>query len=263
MKDVYAVTLTSMHQDMGRLDRIALNLANVTTPGYKREVVAGVPFATALETAAAQAPVAPPAPDASVPVSAAGTLRVLTDARAGTVRVTGQPLDVALVGDGFLEVATEGGLAYTRQGDLHVDGRGRLVTAAGHPVMGMNGEIVLTTRTPAIDAAGRITEPDATTGPSAAAPGMPVAQLKVVAFEAPARLERLGGGLVAAGPGLTVLGPERVQVRQGALENANVDSMHEMLELVQTMRHFESMQKVILGYDELVGTAVRKLGDLT
>lgn len=260
MKDVYAVSLASMHQDMGRLDRVALNLANVGTPGYKREVVAAVPFAAALETAAAQG--RPASPDAAPTPAAAGALRVLTDARPGTIRVTGAPLDVALASEGFLEVATEHGPAYTRQGDLRLDARGRLVTAAGHPVMGMNGEIHLVTRTPVIDAAGRITEPDATTGPSATAPGTPVAQLKVVAFEDPASLARLGRGLVAAGAAPTVLGPDRVQIRQGALENANVESVHEMLELVQTMRHFESMQKVILGYDELVGMAIRKLGDL-
>ena len=50
-----------------------------------------------------------------------------------------------------------------------MDARGRLVTAQGHPVMGRNGEILLTTRTPVIDAAGIVTEPDATPGPSAAA----------------------------------------------------------------------------------------------
>ncbi|NOJ99668.1 flagellar hook-basal body protein, partial [Corallococcus coralloides] len=54
-----------------------------------------------------------------------------------------------------------------------------------------------------------------------------------------------------------------VQVRQGYLENSNVSSMQEMVHLVQTMRHFESMQKVALGYDEMTGQAIRKLGELS
>jgi flagellar basal-body rod protein FlgF len=53
-----------------------------------------------------------------------------------------------------------------------------------------------------------------------------------------------------------------VQIRQGFLENSNVSSMQEMVQLMQTMRHFESMQKVATGYDEMMGTAIRKLGDL-
>jgi flagellar basal-body rod protein FlgF len=53
----------------------------------------------------------------------------------------------------------------------------------------------------------------------------------------------------------------QVQVRQGFLENANVNSMQEMVQLIQTMRHFESMQKVALGYDDMVGAAIRRLGD--
>jgi len=52
-------------------------------------------------------------------------------------------------------------------------------------------------------------------------------------------------------------------VRQGFLENANVNSMQEMVDLMQTMRHFESMQKVALGHDEMMGAAIRRLGENT
>lgn len=192
-----------------------------------------------------------------------GSVQVLTDTRPGSIRVTGQRLDLALAGDGFFEVETEAGPAYTRQGSFRVDARGRLVTAQGHPVMGRNGDIYLTTQTPVIDAAGRITEPDATTGPSAADPGAPIAQLRIVRFENPRVLERLGDGLVAAGPGMAVAQDGEAQIRQGALENANVSSMHEMVQLMETLRHFESMQKVAQGYDEMIGQAIRRLGELS
>jgi flagellar basal-body rod protein FlgF len=49
-------------------------------------------------------------------------------------------------------------------------------------------------------------------------------------------------------------------VRQGALENSNVDHMTEMVQMVQVMRHFETMARVVQGYDEMVGTAINKLG---
>jgi flagellar basal-body rod protein FlgF len=51
-----------------------------------------------------------------------------------------------------------------------------------------------------------------------------------------------------------------VQVRQGALENSNVDHMTEMVQMVQVMRHFETMTHVVQSYDEMVGTAIAKLG---
>jgi len=83
-----------------------------------------------------------------------------------------------------------------------------------------------------------------------------------VRFQDPARLERLGAGLVAAGAGMTLVADGQARVQQGALENANVSSMQEMVQLMETMRHFESIQRVAQGYDEMLGTAIRRLGDL-
>lgn len=241
MQEIFALTLASMQQDMVRLDQVALNLANVATPGYKRQVVAARPFADVLQDAqAAQAPA------------------VLTDARAGTARSTGQPLDLALTGVGYFEVLTEKGPAYTRVGNFSVDPRGRLVTSQGYPVMGKNGDIHLTGRSPTVDSVGNLTE--------AALDGSlqvtPLGQLKVVRFDNPQALQRMGEGLVSPGEGMTVLPDADIQIRQGALENANVNTAREMVDLIQTMRHFESMHRVVQGYDEMIGTAVRKLAEV-
>jgi flagellar basal-body rod protein FlgG len=257
MQHILSIALAAMHQDMQRMDRVAVNLANVSTPGYKREIAEARPFVDVMEGVNAA--------DAGRGISSPSTapLSVMFDSRPGTLKTTGQPFDVALTGDGFFEVSTENGPAYTRQGNFRIDARGRLVTAQGDPVMGKNGDIYLTTQHPVIDEAGNITEPDATTGPSATAPGTPVAQLKVVTFEQPAQMQHLGAGLMAAGTGMTVLSDGDARLRQGALENANVSSMQEMVQMIQTMRHFESMQKAVQGYDEMLGTAIHKLGDLS
>lgn len=254
MQDVLAITLASMHQDMARLDGVAMNLANLSTPGYKRGVAAPQSFSQIVEASAVQM---------GESVANYRDIQMLSDMRPGTVKLTGQTLDVALAGDGFFEVTTPNGPAYTRQGNFRTDSLGRLVTTQGYPVMGKNGEIFLTTQTPVIDAVGNITEPNATTGPSAVDPGTPIAQLKVVKFDSPKTLQRLGEGMVAAGAGMSLVEDANVQIRQGALENGNVNSMQEMMQLIQTMRHFESIQKVTQGYDEVLGTAIRKLGDLS
>ena len=254
MQEIFAVTLASMHQDMARLDGVALNLANVSTPGYKRGVVAIQPFSSVVDAVAGQA---------GTNATAVSGVQVMSDMRPGTVKLTGEPMDVALAGDGFFEVNTPSGPAYTRQGNFRTDAMGRLVTAQGYPVMGKNGEVFLTTQTPVIDAVGNVTEPNATTGPSAVNPRTPIAQIKVVKFDTPKTLQRLGEGLMASGTGMTIMDDANVQIRQGALENGNVSSMQEMMQLIQTMRHFESVQKITQGYDEMIGTAIRKLGDLS
>ena len=86
-------------------------------------------------------------------------------------------------------------------------------------------------------------------------------QLKIVAAKPGTPVQRLGNGLVLLQGELQPLAEADLQVRQGFLENANVNSMHEMVQLMQTMRHFEAMQKVALGHDEMVASAIRRLGD--
>jgi len=259
MDEVFAITLNSMHQDMNRLDRIAMNLANATTPGYKREVVAMRPFLEVMSQAAVQRGEG----GNSTPPLASTGIQVMLDSHPGSLRMTGEPFDMALTGDAFFEINTADGPAYTRQGNFRLDARGRLVTAQGLPVMGKNGEIFLTTQTPRIDASGAITEPNATTGPSAGSPNSPIAHLKLVRFEDTKSLSRLGDGLMTGGLGPSLVPEGNAQVRQGALENANVSSLQEMAQLIQTMRHFESIQRITQGYDEMLGTAIRKLGDLS
>lgn len=239
MIDVLAVSLHGMQQDAMRLERISGNLANAMTPGYKREVVAALShnaaaspgsFATTLQELRAQ-----PASDAG------NDMIVKPDLRPGTLRATHRPLDVALAGPGYFEVATDGGAAYTRQGAFQVDPRGRLVTAAGaHPVIGMGGEIVLSQTDPVVDAAGKIYERRADGSVDSA----PVAQLKVVDLDA-GSIQAQGSGLMGStSTAPAELSQSDLQIRQGYLENANVNSTHEMVQLIQTMRHFESMQKV-------------------
>ncbi|MDM0122182.1 flagellar hook-basal body protein [Variovorax arabinosiphilus] len=258
MSDVLAISLHGMQQEMARVQRISMNMANATTPGYKRDVAYALPlggdFAATVDALQNDG-----ISRRAARFSGAGVdgLVVRSDTRPSTLRTTGQSLDVALSSTGYFEVATDDGPAYTRQGNWSLDARGRLVTAQGHPVMGQGGEIVLTRPNPVIDAAGRVFEANGRDGAEA----VPVAQLKVVQFEGLRALRPLGNGLVHADQPPSQLPDGDVQVRQGFLENSNVNSMHEMVQLIQSMRHFESMQKVALGYDDMLGSAIRKLGD--
>jgi flagellar basal-body rod protein FlgG len=242
MDAVLALTLQGLQLDALRLERLAANLANVQTPGYRRDLVIAGPFAQRI--------------DGALQAATAATVQV--DERAGTLKPTGQPLDVALAGEGFFEVLTPAGAAYTRHGSFHLDARGLLVTHDGHAVMGTAGEIRLTGTAPFIDTQGRIFEH----GPMArdGQPAAPVAQLKAMRFEGEAGLQRVAGGLLAPGATATAVAATPA-MRQGQLENSNADAMHEMVELVRTMRHAESLQRAVIGYDDMLGHAIRKLGE--
>lgn len=263
MTDVLAITLQGMHQDMAQLERISSNLANATTPAYKREVLAARSsasnaFAEAVDTLGAQRGPASATSRSDVIPSAQGLVLVQTDQRPGTFKSTGQKLDVALGHRGYFEVATENGVAYTRQGNWQIDARGRLTTAAGHPVMGTGGEIVLSRPAPYIDKNGQIFESTPTAGPRT-----PVARLKLVDFEDPQQMVRLGDGLLQTEQVPVAVADADTDLRQGFLENSNVNSMQEMVKMIETMRHFEAMQKVALSYDDMLGSAIRKLGELS
>lgn len=275
MQEVHALGLQAMQQDMQRLDRISTNMANALTPGYKREVMSSqplrsniAPFSMLVEQLDAAGLGATGTTSSFLP------LMVQTDVKTGTLKSTGQSLDLALAGSGFFEVSTDTGPAYTRQGSFHVDARGRLVNAQGHAVMGKGGEIYLNGASPVIDSVGNVFDSAAVTGMNGAAGKLgsvplpnglsnsPVAQIKVVQFEDAKSLQRLGDGLFAGSENNSVLKETDIQIRQGFIENSNVNSLQEMVQLIQTMRHFESMQKVLLGYDDMTGQAVRKLGEL-
>lgn len=235
---VLSSVLASMQNDAARMDRVAMNIANAQTPGYKREIVLATPFAARVQ-------------------AATGVQPVHTDMRPGTLKATGQPLDFALAGPGWFEVLTPAGTAYTRQGNFRLDASGRLVTQQGFPVMGTGGDIVLPSGNAVVDAAGRVFD-----APAGARLGAtPTAQLKVVQFDAGAAVERAGDGLVRAQIAPALVGESAVQIRQAFLENSNVSHMQEMVHLLETVRHFETLQKVGLGYDEMLATSIRKLGE--
>lgn len=247
MPDAIAIIEASMLADLRQLDVISHNLANATTPGYKRDVMVTQYFGDHLQQQLA-------ALDGSNAAGAAMALpiinAVLTDQAAGSLRNTGEALHVALEGDGFLELMSEQGRVYTRAGVLSLDADGTLVGPGGLPVQGLGGDIRLTSATPRIDREGVIWEGSAR-----------VDQLKIVRDNG-AGARKIGNGLFVLDEAAMTPADDPVGVRQGYLENANVDAMTEMVRLIDTMRRFEASQQVARGYDDMLGQALRTIGDL-
>ena len=237
--DAMSIAGVAMQDDLNRVNSISRNLANVLTIGYKREIPVSRSFADYMGAANGL--------EAAAAIDTSTTI----DQSAGTLRATSHPLDLAIDGAGFFEVMTETGPAFTRQGMLRADARGRLVAQQGLPVMGQGGEMTVTNGPIAIAPNGEVRQDDRVIG-----------QIKLVRFANPDALIPLGNGLFKQGAARIADTDNNGVVRSGYQENSNVNSALEMTRLSETVRHFEAMQKVVQGYDDVLEKAIRKLGDL-
>ena len=223
-------------------DRVANNLANANTTGYKRDRY----FAEALNERI----------DAEGAPRSDRRFTQGSDLSAGTLKETGNPLDVALGGDGFFVVRDDatGAERFTRAGDFVTAPDGTLRTSAGQTVMGEDGPLKIPT-----DSGGAVEisqRGDIMVG------GEQVGQLRVVDFDNPQQqLQRMEGSSFAAVGGA----PQDVEtphLLQGKLETSNVNAVSEMTDMIEHFRLFESQQKALRTADGILSRATQDLGTL-
>lgn len=238
-----AIASAGMQADLARMESISHNTANVLTPGFKRRVTVTSGFSAQIEQAVlrGQAPAA---------FALYSPVRVSIDPTSGPLRYTGNPHDVAIEGGSFLEIQTATGLAYTKAGSLRTDVQGRLITLQDVPVMGVSGELRLTNDPFTIAPNGDVSQHGKIAG-----------RLKLVHFARPDALIAEGNGIYLAGTAEIQQSKSPSSLRIGFLEGSNVSSPQEMVRLTETTRHFESLQRVVQGYDETLEKTIRKLGD--
>jgi len=248
------VAATGMTAQETKLDTIANNLANANTAGYKKQEAE---FEDLLyqNIRAATVNVAPSG------AQVGSGARVVTTSRSfaqGALQQTGNPLDVAIEGNGFLAVQRrEGEIAYTRAGTLKIDALGKLTTSDGLPV-----EPPITI--PA-DATAVTIGPDGVV--TATTPGQrqpaQLGQLQLASFPNPNGLEAVGHNLFSATaasgePTSGIPGTDgRGTILQGSLEGSNVEVVDEMIALVRTQRAYEINSKVVTAADEMLRNATQ------
>ncbi len=233
MIDAMTATQITMLQDELRLQSISQNIANMQTPGYKRQILESKGFAEQLQVNMAT-------------VSQQMQTHALD--YQGSLVQSKRPLDIALAGEGYFEVQTNTGVSYTRRGDFHVNEEGELSTATGAKLLGKNGTIRVDDNPFTIDANGAVF-----------IDYHKIDQINVVQFSKPHLLHTQGNGLFESQENPRPVN-SKTRVLQGYLEQSNVKSIDEMMEMVKTSRHFETSQRIIHTADSLLSTAIHELG---
>jgi flagellar basal-body rod protein FlgF len=203
------------------------NLANASTTGFKADLsafqsraVSGPGYASRVY-----------ATDASLG----------WDPTAGEQLATGNPLDVAVQGSGFIAVQdASGNEAYTRAGDLHVDPNGQLMTATGHPVLGDSGPITLPpASTASVGADGTVSVVPLGQTPNTVAQ---VGRIKLV-NPASGTLQRGADGLYRSSDGNPASADASTRLNSGVLESSNVNVASCLVNMIELARNFELQVK--------------------
>lgn len=248
------ISKTGMQAQQTQLDVISNNMANVSTNGFKRAnaVFEDLMYQNLRQVGAAadEQNQLPTGLQLGLGVRTVATSRQFTQ---GSLQQSGNQLDIAVNGTGFLQVALpDGTTGYTRDGSLQVDAQGRLVTSGGLPIAG-DITVPAEAQNVSISADGIV---------SAKLPGNPdpqqIGNIELAGFINPAGLEPLGQNMyaetVASGapnngaPGTAGLG----KLMQGYVETSNVNVVQELVTMIQTQRAYEMNSKAIQTSDQML-----------
>lgn len=221
-----------------RLEIVSQDLANTNTAGYKGERLI---FREVLE--------APTKPDERIGGQVA-VIEQRTDFSNGGVRYTGNPLDLALSGEGFFAIQTARGVRYTRQGTFNLSAQNTLVMPSGEPLLGEGGPIRVDGNKVDVTADGMVL-----------VDGEEVDRLKIVRAQDPRRLVREGNTFFRIEED-EMEEVKDVHVAQGSLEEANVNPIESMVALIDISRQFEAYERAMRTIDGATEKAVNEAGKI-
>jgi flagellar basal-body rod protein FlgF len=227
MDSGYYAAMTGLVARTQALDTAASNLANAQTPGYRAEREF---FRSVL--------LGPDALDSQLGETL-NNFGLLGGDRLsmaqGSLEPTGNPLDLAVEGQGFFAIQTTNGIRYTRDGGFHRSRTGQLVTAAGEPVLSVSGQTI------------SVPPGEVSVGSDGALSvnGGVVASVGVFSFPAGAELTPEGANRYMAPPGANAIVAKDASVHQGAIEQANQDVVEGTVDLIAMQRQAEMMQRAL------------------
>jgi len=232
-KGIY-IALSGAVLKQKHMDLFAQNIANVNTNGYKKERISFRDYLI-------------PADNASGVVEDGRTMTQLseqvTDFSNGPILSTSNPLDLALSGDGFFALENN---RYTRNGNFKISNDGYLATQGNIKILGDGGPISIEGNRIEISSSGEVFADDISVG-----------NIKVVDFEDRSKLKKMDEGLFYSEESGQELD---ANISQGYLESSNVEVIREMVQMVTSMREFESYQKMIHAFDEAASKTINEMG---
>jgi len=231
---------TGMTAQQQRMDALSNDIANVNTTAYKHE-----------RTSFRDLVASPTGLGGAEQVGAGAGAAAKSAGRGwgqGGLQATEQPLDVAIQGDGFLQVKlADGRTALTRSGSLHVDARGRVATSEGSL---LQPPVTLPVGTSPSDV-------QIASDGTVSAQGRPIGRMVLVSVTSPHKLDDASAGVyttnAASGPPRAAGGD--TTLAQGALEASNVDLGDAMVELMAAQRGFQMASQAVRSQDEMLSIA--------
>lgn len=184
-----------------------------------------------------------------------GTFR---DVGQGPMEATNNPLDMAIDGTAYFAVQANGGERYTRDGKFSLNSTGQLVTSDGNLVLGTSGPITFQPTDHDINVApdGTVTVLEGTARNDSIR-----GKIRMVSFDDPARLTKLGANLYDVGSAVPQA-DTKSSVRQGYVEKSNVNAVGEMSRMVEVMRSYSAIANLLQQQSDLHKSAIDKLADV-
>ena len=208
------------------LDQVTHNLANASTPGFKERMIQLEAF-----------PISVPGSDSTGSDSLAfvQSRPPVIDREQGVLEPTGRPLDLAIDGEGYFQVRKDGGVQPVRDGRLRVDGEGRIVTQEGHVVHNDQGQEIRVDLGKSVEISdyGEVRS----------------GETKI-------------GRLLIVDEGGRPMEQEDYRIVQGHLERSNVNSIEEMVKMMELVRNHGSYMKLIKDFDDLEEQTIQQMGKL-
>lgn len=178
--------------------------------------------------------------------------RIQTNFSQGTFEETGNPLDFGLEGKGFFQIETPQGIMYTRDGNFTLNNQGEIVTAEGYFLLGQLGSIMLDSKDFQLGLNGEIIVDN-----------VMVDQIRLVDIKNVQDLRKHGENLYFIDENKELEEDTfKGNVIQGFLEGSNINPIDEMVNMINILRTYESNQKVIKSYDEILQKAANEIGKL-
>lgn len=242
MENTTYVALSRQATLRRQMDVVANNLANMSTHGYKSGQMMFVEHLT--KSKGGESLLTPK-------LAYVRDIATMTDTKPGAIESTGNPLDVAIQGEGYFVVQTPEGEHYTRNGRLQLDNTGQLVNQLGQPVLADGGAPLIF----APEDTEIVISQDGTVSTNNGELG----KLRVVRFDNDQLLERTSGAQFTTTEGNPAQDVDDPTVLQGAVEGSNVEPILEMANMITVHRAYDSVKSFIEREDERQRSMIRDM----